>query len=261
MRENRRRIVEICALLLAGVVALPAIGAEGVDPDADRILKSMSAYLAGTQAFTLGADVALEVVMKNGQKLQRLSSQALVVQRPSRFRIDFKAVLANGELVFDGKTLTLYGRKPNAYIQRNVTGTIDDGIRAVEAETGISAAGADLLFADPYAVLVEGVESGVYLGTAFVDGIECHHLAFREDQFDWQIWIQTGDRPLPMRYVITSTWQTGAPQLEVSMRDWNTSPQITDKQFTFSVPAGATKLDAIPFDDIYDVHSEKEGQQ
>jgi hypothetical protein len=159
-------LLETFALIVLGIAASPVSGAEGIDPEADRILKSMSSYLTATKAFTLDAEVALEVMMKDGRKLQRVSSETLVVQRPSRFRIDFKAVQANGELVFDGRTLTLYGRKPNAYIQREVVGTIDDGIRAVEAETGISAAGADLLFADPYAALIEGVESGVYLGTA-----------------------------------------------------------------------------------------------
>ena len=260
MKASRRRVLEVLALLVAGIVASPAMSAEGIDPEADSILRSMSSYLAATKAFTLNAEVALEVMMRNGQKLQRMSSETLVVQRPSRFRIGLKGVVADAELVFDGTTLTLYGSKPNAYIQRNVIGTIDDGIRAVEAETGVSAAGADLLFADPYAILSEGVESSVYLGTAYVDGIECHHLAFREDEFDWQLWVRTGDQPLPMRYVITSTWLTGAPQLEVSMRDWNTSPRITDKQFTFSVPEGARKLDSIPFDEVLEDLPEKEGQ-
>jgi hypothetical protein len=167
-------------------------------------------------------------------------------------------MVADAEFVFDGNTLTLYGRKPNVYVQRAVSGTIDDAIRAFEFETGLTASGADLLFADPYAVLSEGVLSGTYLGTAYVDGIECHHLAFREDQFDWQLWVQAGDRPLPMRYVITSTWQTAAPQLEVSLRHWNTSPPITDQQFAFAVPEGARKLDTIPTEDIDDVRHTKE---
>jgi len=261
MRARRRRLLEISAFLVVGIVAGPAIGAEGIDPEADSILKSMSSYLAGTKAFTLNAEVALEVMMRNGQKLQRVSSETLAVQRPSRFRIRLKGVVADAELVFDGTILTLYGKKPNAYIQRDVTGTIDDGIRAIEAETGVSAAGADLLFADPYAVLSEGVESSVYLGTAYVDGIECHHLAFREDQFDWQLWVRKGERPLPMRYVITSIWMTGAPQLEVSMRDWNTNPGITDEHFKFSAPQGARRLDTMPAEDIDDVRSEQEGQR
>jgi hypothetical protein len=260
MRARRRRLLEIVAFVAVGIVTSTAIGAEGIDPEADSILKSMSAYLATTKAFTLNAEVALEVMMRNGQKLQRVSSETLAVQRPSRLRIRLKGVVADAEFIFDGKTLILYGKKPNAYVQREVSGTIDDAIRAIESETGVSAAGADLLFADPYAILSEGVESSVYLGTAYVDGIECHHLAFREDEFDWQLWVRTGDQPLPMRYVITSTWLTGAPQLEVSMRDWNTSPQLTDRQFTFPVPEGARKLDSIPFEQIFEDLSEKEGK-
>jgi hypothetical protein len=246
--------------MLSAVAAAPAMGAGGIDPDADRILRSMSSYLAATRAFSMNAEVALEVVMRDGQKLQLMSSETLLVQRPASFRIHVKGMVADAEFVFDGKTLTLYGRKPNVYVQRAVSGTIDDAIRAFEFETGLTASGADLLFADPYAVLSEGVMSGTYLGTAYVDGIECHHLAFREDQFDWQLWVQAGDRPLPMRYVITSTWQTAAPQLEVSLRDWNTSPQITGRQFTFPVPDGARKLDAMPTADIDDVQSAKEQQ-
>lgn len=260
MEASRSRLLMIGLCMLGTVAAVPAMSAESIDPEADRILKSMSSYLASTQAFSMNAEVALEVVMRDGQKLQLMSSETLVVQRPSRFRIGVKGMVADAEFVFDGKFLTLYGRKPNAYVQRAVSGTIDDAIRAFEFETGIAASGADLLFADPYAVLSEGVENGVYIGTAYVDGVECHHLAFREDRVDWQLWVQAGDKPLPMRYVITSTWHTAAPQLEVSLRDWNTNPQITDKQFVFSAPQGARKLDAMRTGDIDDVQYAKEGR-
>lgn len=261
MEASRNRVLAICLSMLGTVAATPAMSAEGIDPEADRILKSMSSYLAATGAFSINAEVALEVVTRTGQKLQLMSSETLLVQRPAAFRIHVRGMVADAEFVFDGKALTLYGRKANVYVQRPVSGTIDDAIRAFEFETGLTASGADLLFADPYAVLSEGVLSGTYLGTAYVDGIECHHLAFREDQFDWQLWIQAGDRPLPMRYVITSTWQTAAPQLEVSLRDWNTSPQLSDQPFTFSVPEGARKLDTMPALDIDDVQYAKEEQR
>jgi hypothetical protein len=64
-----------------------------------------------------------------------------------------------------------------------------------------------------------------------------------------------------MRYVITSPWQTGAPQLEVSLRNWNTSPQVDDRQFTFQVPEGARKLDAFPAELLDDFPFAAEGQR
>jgi hypothetical protein len=261
MKASRSRALLVGLCMLSAVAATPATSAEGIDPEADRILQSMSSYLAATKAFSLNAEVALEIVRKDGQKLQLISSETLLVQRPSKFHIHVKGVVADAEFVFDGKSLTLYGKERNAYVQRPVSGTIDDALRAFEFETGLAAPGADLLFADPYTVLSEGVESGAYLGTAYVDGVECHHLAFREDRVDWQLWVQAGDRPLPMRYVITSPWQTGAPQLEVSLRHWNTSPQIDDQQFTFPVPEGARKLDAFPLELLDDYPFATEGQR
>jgi len=53
-----------------------------------------------------------------------------------------------------------------------------------------------------------------------VDGFECEHLAFRNDDTDWQIWIQVGDAPIPRKYVITSKTEEGAPQYTLVIRDW-----------------------------------------
>ena len=238
--------VALCICLAPG----PVMSAEGVDPDADKIMKTMSSYLGETETFSMNADIDFEVVSRNGQKLQLSSFATAVLKRPAEFHIQRKGMIANAEFIFDGKTLTLYGKNLNAYAQIEVPGTIDDAIRAYELETGIPAPGADLLFDDPYAILSSGVESSAYLGIAYVNGVECHHLAFREAKVDWQLWVKTGDAPLPMKYVITSKWHTAAPQYEIRFRDWNTNPQINDEQFTFSAPEGATRLETIPVNEI-----------
>ena len=236
--------------LLMALAAGPATGAEGIAPDADKILQSMSTYMGGTQAFSMNADIDFEIVTKDGQKLQFSSSATVVLKRPAKFSIQRRGMFADAEFIFNGKTLTVFGKNLNAYAQTEVSGTIDDAIRAFEMETGIPAPGADLLFADPYAVLSSGVESSIYVGVAYVNGIACHHLAFREDKVDWQLWVKTGDEPLPMKYVITSKWMTGAPQYQISFRDWNTNPQINDEQFTFSVPKDAIRLETIPVNEM-----------
>ena len=77
----------------------------------------------------------------------------------------------------------------------------------------------ELLLNDPYGIRSSGVESDVYVGVTYVHGVECHHLAFRENKVDWQLWVKAGDTSLPMKYVITSKWMTGAPQYTVQLRD------------------------------------------
>jgi hypothetical protein len=74
---------------------------------------------------------------------------------------------------------------------------------------------------------------------------------------DWQLWVQTGDTPLPMKYVITSKWRTAAPQYEVRLRNWNTQPKIQAKQFAFAVPQGAKKIDTMTADELGELTAEE----
>ncbi len=252
MSSCRNAVRTIALGVLLTIVVAPAIGADTIDPEADRILKSMSSYLTTATAFSMDADVALEVILTNGQKLQLCSSNSLLLRRPSEFRIQMRGGVADAEFTFDGKTLTLFARKRNEYVQRPVTGTIDDAIRAWELETGIPATGADLLLTSVYSIISSDVEMSTYLGTGYVNGIECHHLAFRKADVDLQLWVQAGDRPLPMKYIITTKWMTGAPQFEVILRDWNMSPRIEAGQFTFAVPEGARKLESVPIEGMDD---------
>jgi hypothetical protein len=246
--------IALCISLASG----PVLSAEGIDPDTDEILRSMSSYLGGASAFSVNADIDFEVVDRNGQKLQLSSFATTVLKRPEKFHIQRKGMIANAEFIFDGEILTLHGKNLNVYAQIEVPGTIDDAIRSYEMETGIPAPSADLLFADPYAILSSGVDSSAYLGIAYVNGVECHHLAFREAKVDWQLWVQAGDAPLPMKYVITSKWHTAAPQYEVRFRDWNTKPRIKAGQFTFSVPKGARRLDTIPVNEMGELAIEED---
>jgi hypothetical protein len=243
-----------------GMGAIAPAQAQDFDPNATEVLQLMADYLAETDAFSVNADVDFEVIATTGQKLQFSSYATVLMERPNGLYIRRQGPLADAEIFFDGSQLTLFGRRINAYAQQGLTGTVDDAILAVEAETGIPFPGADLLFADPYAVLSEGVESSAYLGTAYIDGIEVHHLAFREAEVDWQLWVQTGDVPLPMKYVITTKWLTGAPQYAIRLRDWDTNPAIDNARFTFTAPAGATQLEALPPSELEDFTTTEEAQ-
>jgi hypothetical protein len=228
----------------------PAMSAGGMDPDADKILKSMSTYLDGLPAFTVSGDVDSEVIDLSGQKLQFSSSVAIAAKRPGNLYVSRQGAIADVEIIFNGKTLTLNGKGLNVYKQIGSPGTIDDAFDTMQVEIGLDMPGADLLYADPYIGLSSGVVSSTYLGTDFVNGVECHNLAFRQEKTDWQLWVQVGDAPVPMKYIITTKWMTGAPQYSVRFRDWNTKPQIEANRFEFSAPEGARKLETIDVNEM-----------
>jgi hypothetical protein len=152
--------------MILGMGAIAPASAQELDPNATEVLQFMSDYLARTQAFSVNADIDFEVVARTGQKLQFSSYASLVMQRPRGLFIQRRGPLADAEIFFNGSQITLFGRRINAYAQIPLSGTTDDAIRTVEAQTGLPFPGADLMFSNPYAVLMEGVESSAYLGTA-----------------------------------------------------------------------------------------------
>jgi len=246
-----------CSLLL---MAAPTTAAEGLDPAADEILRSMSVFLASQQAFSVSADISAEIITQEGQKLQLNAHSDLLVQRPSGFHAARRGRFADLEMFFDGRQLTLYGKTLDAYVQLDVPGTIDDAIDALEAGSGPGLPASDLLLSDPYRALVNGVTSSGYLGRGFVGGVECHHIAFREPDVDWQLWVKVGDEPLPMKYVITTKWITGAPQFSVQLGSWNLKPAIKAGRFTFVPPSEAVRVELLPVDVTGEVAAAREGK-
>ena len=142
----------------------------------------------------------------------------------------------------------------------DLKGSTDDAIRVLELGTGLGLPGADLLLSDPYTALTSGVTSSGYYGKAYVGGVETHHLAFRTPKVDWQIWVKAGDEPLPMKYVITTKWMTGAPQYSVQLSNWNTKPVIASSRFKFVAPKGADKLEALPVDETGEITDKQESK-
>lgn len=232
--------------LIISLAASPSLGKENMDPTAESVLQSMSSFLATTKALSVNADVDFEIINPKGQKLQLSSFVTALIERPANLHLTRKGKDSGYEIIYNGKSFTVYSRTLNAYSQIEGSGTIDDAFLAHEYATGLPISGGDFFFSDPFTRFISGVESSDYLGIAYVYGVRCHHLAFRNEETDWQLWVKVGDQPLPMKYVITTKWVTGAPQYEIRLRDWDTDPEIDAGEFLFSVPEDAEKLDVIP---------------
>ncbi len=247
-RAAPKRTRALRAAVLASFIALGAAApamAQDTGEQARATLRRMSDYLADTPAFMMQYTSTVEVISHGGQtamsglKLQFGSYGAATVKRPNMIRASRTTGFADIDIISDGKTLTLYGRKINAYAQAGASPNLDMLIDDVRDHSGIAFSGADLLMSDVYKELTDPVEQAHYLGQDVVDGITCDHLAFRTPDVDWQIWIQVGEKPIPRKYIITSKWTTGAPQYELRITGWNDKPEITADTFAFKPPAGA----------------------
>jgi hypothetical protein len=111
----------------------------------------------------------------------------------------------------------------------------------------MTAPGADILGTHIYDDLMADVIVAKHIGRGVIDGVECEHLAFRDLNVDWQLWVEVGDRPIPRKYVITSKSVGGEPQYTLRIKEWKTDAPIAADAFVFTPPAGASKvaLDAL----------------
>lgn len=219
-----------------------------IDPDAAKVLSQMQSYLGGLKSFSVKYDSDFDVLSPLGQKLKFVSSGTIAAHRPGQLRVTRQGPVSDISLVLDGKTVTLLATKLNAYLQEPAA-SIDEAMEIVRDQFGFPAPGADLLVAKPFDLDATDVVSGVHLGMAVIGGQKAHHLAFRGRQVDWQLWVKDGPEPLPLRYVVTSKWTTGAPEYSLTLTDWNVAPTQNATTFTFTPPAGAKQITGIDVDD------------
>jgi hypothetical protein len=78
----------------------------------------------------------------------------------------------------------------------------------------------------------------------------CEHLAFRNDETDWQLWVRQGPEAIPCKLVITSKAVTGAPQYTLTVKEWKTDAVPADTTFSFAAPAGAQSVKLEELKDI-----------
>ncbi|NOK07876.1 DUF2092 domain-containing protein [Corallococcus exercitus] len=214
-----------------------------IDPQAQRILRQMSDFLAAQREFSVRTEGTLDEVLDSGQKVQLQRAGDVRLQRPNRLRVDRTGDYAKLHLFYDGRQLTVHGERANAYATTPAPSTVDAMVDMASQRLGLEPPGSDLLLSNPYAALTEAVCSGSYLGRSMVDGVPVHHLAFRNsDGVDWELWVEDGPRPLPRKYVITSRDLPGVPQYSVSLSDWNLSPRLTPDQFQFTPPRDAVRV-------------------
>ncbi|CAI8886238.1 DUF2092 domain-containing protein [Pseudomonas sp. IT-P253] len=249
MEKIARKLSEFTAARLAGaglalVVGLSSpIAAHADEAAAKSLFKNMSDYMAAQKNISFNYDTDFDVVTKQNQKLTLAASGTLVINRPDKIRNNRSGGFADVEMLFDGKTLTLFGKNANAYTQVEVPGTLDHLIDQLRNKFNRPLPGADLLMSNPQAELMDGVNDIKDLGSGVIGGVECDHLAFRTKDVDWEIWIAQGDRPYPCRYVITSKQVTGWPQYSIQLRDWKSGDEVTADDFAFNNSTNAKKIE------------------
>ncbi len=249
MKIGSGTILATLAAAAVGVVGLSktegSAGATPVDSEVTAVIKAMCDHLEGLSAFRLQMESSVEEVLDDGQKLLFSQRGTATMRRPRELHVHTEGDIRNRTYWLDGRTLCIADHEHAVHAKVDVPDTIDKATEFLVDRYDMDLPLADLFSADPFTLFTERVRSGFRVGMHAVDGHPCHHLAFRQDDVDWQIWIDAGDVPVPRRLVITYKNEPGYPQYSVTLRDIRRLDTVDPATFRFAAPEGYERIDVI----------------
>jgi hypothetical protein len=214
-----------------------------VDARADKLLKQMGSYLAAAKQFSFRAEIDFDEMLPSGQMIQLAALEDVAVRRPDRAYVEYLGDLGAKKFWYDGKRVTVFDGAENVYASAAAPGKLDAMTDQLLEKQGFQPPLADFLRGNPYTVLKQHALLGAYLGLHDAGGVRCHHLAFVDKSFDWQIWIEDGTQTVPRKMVITYKQLPGSPRFEALFSDWNLDEHFGDALFTPVIPDGAVQID------------------
>jgi hypothetical protein len=241
MRHTRRSRIVLAALLLAVTGRAHAQDASPIDPAAMDALQRMGVYLRALHAFQVEVTTTDEDVLDDGQKIQYGGVTNILAKLPDRLRAETVDDRHERSYLYDGRTFTLFAQRLNLYATVTAPPTIGQLADRLDEDYDVSVPVIDLFRWGTPAWTPDAIVAALDVGPGVVAGTTCEQYAFRQDDIDWQIWIQLGDHPLPRKLVITTKADEARPE-HTSVFMWNLAPSFNDAAFAFDPPAGALRV-------------------
>lgn len=227
-----------------------------IDARTDKLLRAMGDYLKTAKQFSFHVDITFDEAMPSRQKIQYAASSDVAVHRPDKVYVERHGDLGSKRFWYDGKIMTLMDTELGVYATEAVPDDIDSCMDHLMDKYGFSPPLVDLVYQDPYQILIENAEFGFYVGLHNVVGVRCHHLAFVQKNIDWQIWIEDGKQLVPRKIVITYKNIPESPQFSAVLSEWDLDAHLPDTLFNIDL-ADTKNLEKIKFMTITDAVLDK----
>ncbi len=214
----------------------------GIDPHALDLLKAMSKTLAGASSLSFKAVATYESPARNGQPLWYTTQSDVTLKRPNRLRVITPGDGAASEFYYDGKVMMAYTPEADLVAVADAPPTIDAMLKLAFDKAAIYFPFTDMIVADPYKDLSEGLVSAFVSGQSrIVGGTLTDMVAIANADVQMEIWIGAKDH-LPRMARAVFPKQPGMPRYQLDLSDWKLggAPDV-------SAPAKVTKAKRIEF--------------
>jgi hypothetical protein len=209
--------------------ASPAPGPPALEPKAIEILKASSARLAGAHTMSFTAVVSYESPSRLGPALVYTRRSLVTLKRPDKLRVITPGDGPASEFYYNGKTMMAFSPAENLVAVADAPPTIDAALRKAFESAAIYYPFSDVIVADPYRDIADGLVVAFYIGRSNeVGGTTTDMVAFVHDDVLVQVWIGVKDR-LPRRS--RAIYRNDPAQLRHQM-------DLSNWKLDIAVPAG-----------------------
>ena len=171
----------------------------------------------------------------DGETVTYKQNVSVKIDRPGKLRADTHGDLKNRSSYINNGLFTMIDHDFKYYGQLETPKTIDGTLDFIFEKFGIRTPLATLMYSDMSKRLK--FKTKKYFGTVNVAGVECDYVAFRNGTKEIHIWITTGNTPLVKTFSIIN----GDTRINTTLT-WDTNPKLSDSDFVFTAPKGATKI-------------------
>ena len=203
-----------------------------VEQRAMDLLKATSARLAAAKSMSFTAVVNEEYPSLYGPPIAYPVRYDVTMQRPDKLKVLQSGAGPASEFYYDSKTIMAYAPDANLVAVADAPPTIEDALRLARDRADIYYPFTDLLVADPYAALTDGVVLAFYIGlSGAVGGVPTEMLAWANKDVFLQIWIGAEDK-LPRR--LRAFYAADPLQLrhEMELSNWKLDGTMAAEDFT-----------------------------
>ena len=218
-----------------------------LEPKAIELLQAVSSRLAAAHTLSFTAVQIFESPSRQGPPLAYAKKTDVTLQRPDRMRVIISGDGPASEFYYNGKTVTAFAPAENLLAVSDAPPTIDAMLEAVYHSAGIFFTFTDLVVADPYKDMSEGLTLAYYVGQSHVvRGTTTDMVAYIDNGVFIQLWIGTEDKlPQMVRAIFLDDPESLRSQVEFS--NWQLDLTVPPDAFVLSNAAAAKR---IPFADI-----------
>ncbi len=214
----------------------------GLEPRAIEILKAASARLAAAKSMAFTAVVSYESPSRLGPPLVYSTKSEVVLQRPNKLRV---LTLGDGpasEFYFDGKTMMAFSPAENLVAVADAPATIDAALQAAFDTAAIYFPFTDVIVADPYKDIADGLKIAFYIGQSIVVGdTTTDMVAYVTGDVFVQAWIGVEDK-LPRRVYAVYLNDRARLRHVLQLSNWQLDAAVPPDVFASAKAASAGRI-------------------